>query len=575
MTTGIKTFKNLPKMAETPEAIIPVTENIALGDICMSTINARKTYDKASLHELAESFKKVGVIQAITIRPLSPELAKKLKAKYEMVCGERRYHAAGIAGLKFIPASVRELTDAQAMEIMFTENIQRVDVPPMEEAEAFKMAIGEMNWTVTDISAKIGKPESYVVRRLQLVKLIEELKTIFRKDELSIGHAELLSRVAPQDQMLWFSKMFNATWNGDKGNQGTIQQLRTWLSSNTERQLKNATFKTDKPFEGRQYISARCTVCPQNSAFNNTLFPDTAEQAVCHNSHCFEAKTDATFEVLLKKALENPEVVLINESYGESKISDQLKKDGFTVLQGYSDYEKLNKPKISAWNNETEAQTEARREKAQQEYEAQKATSVKAFNVAGNDRGCVYTIVPKSKTALASASGSPDAARELFLADIKQKRDRGLELDAEKIMKRQVEAIKALPFLKEPTEDIEEITDVEAHALLCIAWEKCGHQCQELIKKKLGIKESYGYYSAFRILLDAPKYLKAFVIKNAAFNAFNAIQPTYINGPVIGSLAAHWNYGEFEKINAEQEGVRERREAKLNNIISPIPYVRK
>jgi ParB/RepB/Spo0J family partition protein len=535
---------------------------IELSQIMPNSLNPRKEFAEADLNDLADSIKKLGVIQAITIRPA------RSRGTYELICGERRYKAAIIAGLITIPAVIRDISDAEAMELMITENLQRKDVHPLEEANAIQYMLDKMGYTITDVAAKIGKDERFAIRRLQLTKLIHELKDIFVKNQLGIGHAELLSRINDQHQLLWFKDKFAAAYNPG---QGTIPDLKHWLKNKTENKLAGAPFKTDVPYEGKQYVCARCTVCPMNSAYNNSLFPDTAEEAICHDANCYEAKCNADFAGRLQAAIDDPDVVLINDSYGDDKFQKKLTADGHLVLSGWDSFEKITKPDKKSWQyqGKDKESHESLYAAAIAKWKEELSKGTKAFKISGHNRGTFVNIIINDKKVTDQLeAGDPTVARKNFVADINTKRSRGRELDAEKVMKRQVDAIKELPHLKVIDPVLNEITAVEAGALLCIAYQKCGYDIQKKILKHFGITGGYGEErKIYAALLTAPGHIKSYIIRNAIFSNFCSINPTYINGSVIEALTEQWAPESFQQIKTEQAGVRERREAKLDQKI--------
>jgi ParB/RepB/Spo0J family partition protein len=137
------------------------TNTVPLAKITPSTTNPRKSFPKDKLDELTDSVKRLGVLQPILLRPLNGG------GTYELVAGERRYRASKAAGLTDIPATVRELTDAEVLEIQVVENLQRSDLHELEEAEGYEKLLkcahpsGE-KYTVDEIAAKVGKSRSYV-----------------------------------------------------------------------------------------------------------------------------------------------------------------------------------------------------------------------------------------------------------------------------------------------------------------------------------------------------------------------------------------------------------------------------
>ena len=138
---------------------------VALADIQPSGFNPRKRFDETSLYELAESIKQQGVLQPITVRPVDGT------DRYGIVFGERRYRASVIAGRDEIPAIVTELSDEEAEEMAITENLQRKDVTPVEEAAAYQRLIESGRHTVQTLAQLFGKNENYIRTRLKFTAL--------------------------------------------------------------------------------------------------------------------------------------------------------------------------------------------------------------------------------------------------------------------------------------------------------------------------------------------------------------------------------------------------------------------
>ena len=167
--TTSQTFNSKRNMEKKKKAEII---NIPIGAIQPSPRNPRKTFDEADLKELADNIKQQGLLQPITVRPM-------LDGCYEIVCGERRYRAwcllvkdGGQVSVE-IPSIVREMTDEQAFDAMITENLQRKDVDPMEEAFAFAQLVA-MGKTIEEIALRFGKSKRFIADRIRLDKLIPE-----------------------------------------------------------------------------------------------------------------------------------------------------------------------------------------------------------------------------------------------------------------------------------------------------------------------------------------------------------------------------------------------------------------
>ncbi|MGY3767048.1 ParB/RepB/Spo0J family partition protein [Vagococcus vulneris] len=145
----------------------------------------RKVFDDKALTELADSIKQSGVFQPIIVRKSS------IKG-YEIIAGERRFRASKIAGQETIPAIVREFDEAQMMQIAVLENLQREDLSPMEEAEAYDMLMKNLKLTQNDLASQLGKSRSYIANYLRLLSLPAVVRDLVQNESLSMGQARTL-----------------------------------------------------------------------------------------------------------------------------------------------------------------------------------------------------------------------------------------------------------------------------------------------------------------------------------------------------------------------------------------------
>lgn len=160
----------------------------------------RKAFHEESLAELADSIREQGVLQ--------PILVESGDAGYTIVAGERRYRAAIKAGLTEVPVIVRSLTREERLEIGLIENIQREDLTPIEEAEAYRALMNAMKLSQEELSKKIGKKRSTVANALRLLNLPEEMQRALSTAELTAGHARaILSLQNPSDQQVLFRRV--------------------------------------------------------------------------------------------------------------------------------------------------------------------------------------------------------------------------------------------------------------------------------------------------------------------------------------------------------------------------------
>lgn len=158
--------------------------DVSLKELRPNPYQPRKTFSDESIDELATSIKEHGVIQPIIVR--------KVLRGFEIIAGERRFRASGVAGLSTIPAVVRDFTDQQVMEIALIENIQREDLNAIEVAIAYQSLVDQFSLTQEELSVKVGKSRSHIANFLRLLQLPEEIKNNVSRGTLSMGHARAL-----------------------------------------------------------------------------------------------------------------------------------------------------------------------------------------------------------------------------------------------------------------------------------------------------------------------------------------------------------------------------------------------
>ena len=162
----------------------------------------RKNFDEDSLQELCDSIKQVGLIQ--------PILVQDRKSHYEIIAGERRWRAAKMAGLKEIPVIIRDYSDREIMEISLIENIQREDLNPIEEAQAYKRLLTEFNLKQDEVAERVSKSRAAVTNSIRLLKLTDKVQQMVIDDMISTGHARALLAVEdPEAQYLLAQQIFD------------------------------------------------------------------------------------------------------------------------------------------------------------------------------------------------------------------------------------------------------------------------------------------------------------------------------------------------------------------------------
>ncbi len=174
-----------------------ITE-VSLSELRSNPYQPRKEFDEDRLQELAASIRVHGVIQPIIIK-------KSIKG-YEIVAGERRVKASGLAGKKTIPAIIKDFSDDEMMEIALLENIQRENLNAIEEAEAYKKLIIALGLTQEELSKRVGKSRSHITNMLGILRLPMDVQTLVLHGDISMGHAKILSKLENVDQIIELAK---------------------------------------------------------------------------------------------------------------------------------------------------------------------------------------------------------------------------------------------------------------------------------------------------------------------------------------------------------------------------------
>lgn len=173
-------------------------KEIAISKLKPGVFQPRGYFEESSLQELSDSIKINGVLQPIIVRLTNDD-------NYEIIAGERRFRAATMAGLEQVPVIIRDIDDKQALEIAIIENIQRENLTPIEEADAYKRLQAEFDYTQEQMASVLGKSRSHLANMLRLLTLPKSVKDMLDSGELSMGHARVL--VGMGDEAEFLAKM--------------------------------------------------------------------------------------------------------------------------------------------------------------------------------------------------------------------------------------------------------------------------------------------------------------------------------------------------------------------------------
>jgi len=177
--------RGLSALLGTPDLETDQLRELDIERILPNTHQPRKSFDEESLNELANSIRAHGVVQPIVVRPLDDGF-------FQLIAGERRWRAAQRAGLTKVPAVIRDSGEHAALEIALIENLQREDLNPIEEAQAYERLIVDFGLTQEEVARRVGKNRTTVANMLRLLRLPSEVQDWLRENRLTTGHAKAL-----------------------------------------------------------------------------------------------------------------------------------------------------------------------------------------------------------------------------------------------------------------------------------------------------------------------------------------------------------------------------------------------
>ena len=220
---------------------------IRIEDIKPNPNQPRRTFDEETLGELAASISELGVVQPLSVRDMGD-------GSYQIIAGERRWRAAGLAGLSSVPAYVRRASDSEVTEMALIENIQREDLNAIEVALAFRNLIDTYNLTQERLSERLGKKRATIANHLRLLKLPAEIQLGLRDHKLEMGHARALLSVDDPKQQL---KLYNLILK-DGLSVRRVEELAKKLSEDSSADIKDKIKEAKRDFSELQHqLSSR------------------------------------------------------------------------------------------------------------------------------------------------------------------------------------------------------------------------------------------------------------------------------------------------------------------------------
>lgn len=317
-TPQVKHF-NSPKTME--------VKNIPLSDIQPSPLNPRKTFDEEGIHDLADNIRQNGLLQPITIRPVEGK-----DTPYEIVCGERRYRAF-ILNQKIrvqvpsdIPCIVRDMTDEEALDAMITENLQRQDVDPIEEAFAFGQLV-KTGKSIEEIALRFGKSKRFIQERIKLDNLLPELKKMVTDGNLHIGAAMHVCKLTEDEQREFLE------WCDDQ--EDISKRDAEEFTDDLFMNISKADWHKD--FKGS--CGTTCIECPFNNANVGCLFYEMKpHDATCTNRERWNNKRASW---LLQMITDNADVLVKEGEDLEAGKTIVLKEGNSYYMDRCEDFQPL------------------------------------------------------------------------------------------------------------------------------------------------------------------------------------------------------------------------------------------
>ena len=319
-TVTVPTVMEEAPQQATPKA--PLATATAETDLDITTVypsadNHRKTFNDTSLQELADSIREVGVLQAIAVRP-------RTAGNYEIIYGERRYRASLLAGAKTIKATIyNNVTDDEAEDMSLSENLQREQVRPTEEAKAFKRLLEKGRYDMYSLVSRFGRSEKYIYTRLKLNELYQPIGELLDNETITISVAEEISTYEPNIQKDVYEKHLKEN-SRDNWAGYTLKLFKKYFEEYYTTDLEQ--YKFDK---------TECKACVHNAA-NYNLFAEHNGCGHCTNRKCLDTKNAAFVAKETEKLLKSdPKLVIARPYYGgmNETALQKLDKKGHEIKE--------------------------------------------------------------------------------------------------------------------------------------------------------------------------------------------------------------------------------------------------
>lgn len=330
-----------------PQAEQPDYKLIPRKELQPSPTNPRRRIDEKLIESLAASIKTQSILEPLIVR--------QKEKKYEIVCGERRWRAAGAvkddhgkpAPLELVPCLIRELTDEQVLDIQIHENLHREDFHPMDEACGYQFLKEKLNCDVKELAIRVGKSEGYILNRLKLNSLIKEAQKDIDDEHLPLTYALEIAKYPPDIQKFVYDEVYRKEgkyqneeyiYTPIKGQTVPWKSFIEWINTNIHRLLSKAPF--DPKATNLRPDGLACVKCPDRTGAAVSLFEPNqiGRKDACLNPACYVQKAQTHVQVRRQELAElskvDPSEVPIVRSFCYTDGEGYLGTESATVISG-------------------------------------------------------------------------------------------------------------------------------------------------------------------------------------------------------------------------------------------------
>lgn len=233
-------------------AKVESVEHIHVKSIKANPYQPRKVFDENAIQELSASIKEHGILQPIILR--------KMGTAYEIVVGERRFRAAQMAGLTEVPAVVRILTDEETMEFAILENLQREDLTPIEEAEAYQSLMENLGLTQEQLAFRLGKSRPHIANHVRLLSLPEKVRNYITVGKISMGHGRTLLGLRKKEQIALVAERLLREGLNVRQLEKLVQKMNEDVPRETKTEKRKDLFLAERESNLRDYFGTNVSI---------------------------------------------------------------------------------------------------------------------------------------------------------------------------------------------------------------------------------------------------------------------------------------------------------------------------